>query len=132
MRQINFECRLKQIHNFTRIQRHKNIMPMDIDGMIDYGGKYFLFLEGKVEGTPISTGQRLALENMVKSHWKAGHPSAALIYFHNTPVTDEVIVSDCNVRYIYGMKNGKLDWHETLVNIIDAIDKFEKKYILNQ
>jgi len=45
------------------MQRRRGIIPTDIDGFIDYGGKVFVYFEAKLIGAPVRRGQRLALEN---------------------------------------------------------------------
>jgi len=132
MHGIYNEARFKQINNFTKIKRMRGIMPMDVDGLIDYGGKAFIYFEGKREGNGMDKGQRMALENVVKSHWKAGHPSAALLYIHNVPTDEQVWVDECAVIWIF-MKtaNGIFKWVDFIKGIYtvnSAIQQFEKKY----
>ena len=131
MSEINNRNRFKQIHNFTKIQRLRGIMPTDIDGFIDYGGNAFVYLEGKVEGQDLSMGQRIALERVVRSHWKANHPTIAIVYEHNIPYYEEVMVHECLVTKVYGRLNGgQFGWKEILTqNVTEIIERFENAYL---
>jgi hypothetical protein len=106
-------------------------MPTDIDGFIDYGGNAFVYLEGKVEGQDLSMGQRIALERVVRSHWKANHPTIAIVYEHNIPYYEEVMVHECLVTKVYGRLNGgQFGWKEILTqNVTEIIERFENAYL---
>lgn len=128
---IKNRSRQKQIHDFSGLKRLRNITPTDVDGLIDYGGKNFIYLEGKVSGNEMFYGQKLALENMVKSHWSAGHPSIAIIYEHWVPVDKDVNVANCTASKIYSkMDSGKFEWQsaEGLWTVVELVDLFEQKY----
>jgi hypothetical protein len=121
---IEDRARAKQINDFGGMLRMRGIYPTDIDGLIDYGGTSFVYLEGKTEGAPIKKGQQMALENLVDSHNKAGHTASALIFRHNTPVEQDIKVSDCRVETLYF--RGK--WHpqEKQITVLGFIEKWEK------
>lgn len=82
--------RYKQLIDFSGLLFHRNITPTDIDGFIDFGGNAFIYMEAKLEGIEVNKGQRIAFENIVKSHEKAGHKAIAIIWRHNIP-EDEMI-----------------------------------------
>jgi hypothetical protein len=124
MKNINYPKRIRQIHDFTQVKRMRGITPTDIDGLIDYGGRAFIYVEGKAEGAELPKGQRMALENVVNSHIKAGHPSAAFVYIHNTTPDETVYVEECPVILVYSGRG----WQETYINILELITKFEEKY----
>ena len=56
--------RLRQPVDFGGIA-YGNMMPTDIDGLIEYRDRVFVFYELKLRGTPMPTGQRVALCNIV-------------------------------------------------------------------
>jgi len=98
----------------TRQERHKltalaaygllrvrGIYPTDIDGLIDYGGRSFVYMEGKTITAQLKKGQKMALENIVNSHNKAGHTSVAIIYRHNTRVSEDIQVKSCFVSAVF-------------------------------
>ena len=130
--EINHIDRFLQVNNFTNIRRMRNIMPTDIDGLIDYGGKAFIYFEGKKEGKSMEYGQKLALENVVKSHWKANHPSAAILYVHNIPSHEQVMVDKCDVILIFLKTNNNIfkwvDYVKGIYTVQSAIEQFEKIY----
>lgn len=132
--------RAQQIHSFTDLKRKRNISPTDIDGLTDYGGKAFIYMEGKVIGKELEPGQRLALEAVVSSHWQAGHPSMALVYEHDIPASQKVPVAFMFVRGVYTLKpipflTGRR-WQNTnwyfpqteTIKVVKAFDYFEEHF----
>lgn len=124
--------RQRQIHSFSGLKRLRNITPTDIDGLIDYGGKHFIYLEGKVSGNELFYGQKLALENCVKSHWASGHKSIAVVYEHWIPPQYDIDVSKCVVTKIFTMneKTQEFYWWESKgseYTVLEIVDLFEKQ-----
>lgn len=106
--EFQYRERAKQLMSFEGMQ-WDSMTPTDIDGFLDYRGKYFVYMEGKVVGKDLLRGQELALENATQSHVKAGHKAIAIVFEHNTPVEQDVIVKNCRVvRYYF-----KNEWQET-------------------
>ena len=62
---INNIQRAQQINDFSNLLYGK-ITPTDIDGMIEYRGKLYIFFEIKYKDKDMPFGQRLALERLVK------------------------------------------------------------------
>jgi len=120
------------------------ITPTDIDGLLDYNGRAFVYLEGKLIGKTTEGGQRYAMQNMVTSHWKAGHPSMALIYEHDIPVSEQIPVAYCFTRMIYchrqivnlcGKRWGDSFWwfpQTSTTKVLTAIENFEKEFRIYQ
>ena len=77
--------RYKQLIDFSGLLFHRNITPTDIDGFIDFGGNAFIYMEAKLVEAEVKIGQRIAFENIVKSHERAGHKAVAIIWRHNVP-----------------------------------------------
>lgn len=133
-------ARKQQINNFEGLLRGRNITPTDIDGFIDYGGHAFIYFEGKLMDTEIETGQKRALEAAVSSHWKAGHPSMALIYWHCIPADQQIPVAHQFIRGIYCLQlipglcekrfNGSWWWFPTskALSVQKAMDLFENHF----
>jgi hypothetical protein len=119
---INYEERFRQPISFEGLDRHRGLRPTDIDAFIDYNGNAFVYIEAKVRYKQIETGQRLALERVVNSHEKAGHPAIAILVWHLEPPENTVILKDCPVAEIYfggswrAVKDGSL---------VDCISRFE-------
>jgi len=101
--------RAKQLMNYEGME-WESMTPTDIDGFLDYRGKYFVYMEGKVVGKDLLRGQELALENATKSHAKAGHKAIAIVFEHDTPVEQQVFVKNCRVVRYY-LNNS--EWRET-------------------
>ncbi len=124
--EILYTKRLKQAMDFGGLRYHRNIRPSDIDGVLDFGGNLFIFIEAKVIGTPESVGQNRLLENLADTIQLAGKECVVLWFNHNTP-TDEVVDvqnGSCYKRY-YKSQYKHLDF-TTVGNIIDRILKHFK------
>ena len=87
---IHNKKRYKQLFDYSGLLLHRNITPTDIDGLIDFGGNAFIYMEAKLIDAEVKMGQRIAFENIVKSHEKAGNKAIAIIWRHNVP-EDEII-----------------------------------------
>lgn len=114
--------RAKQIRDFSGLQYAGKITPTDIDGMIDFGNKAFVFFELKFGNTPLHYGQRLALERLVDNILPPKH-AIAFIGKHNDDVCFDIDVAKCwAVEY---RTSGK--WKElSHITIKEAVDKFLK------
>ena len=119
--EILYANRLKQAMDFGGMRYHRNIRPSDIDGVLDFGGNLFIFIEAKVKGTPESVGQNRLLETLADTIQMAGKECVELWFNHNTP-TDEVVDvqnGNCYKRY-YNSQYKHLDL-TTVGDIIDRI-----------
>ena len=138
---IKFKARAKQLNSFRDLLRHRNITPTDIDGLIDYNGKAFIYLEGKMKNKTLDIGQKKALESVVRSHWRAQNPSIVIYFWHDTPSDCEVQVAWMFVKMIFTIKpitclTGKQ--HQTEINwyhpqtqtttVKQAIEYFEEQF----
>lgn len=121
--------RFKQVISFAGMERIRRITPTDIDGFIDYGGECFIYMECKREGRDLDYGQRLALENVVKSHTAAGHKACVILFTHNTPFDEVIICRDAPVKSVYGWKDGALRWvdisdNRTVIRQIELLENY--------
>lgn len=78
---INNRARAKQLRDFRGLL-FGNITPTDIDGHIEYHDKGHIFIETKLNDTPLPYGQRLALERLIDDLNKI-KPSIGIIASHN-------------------------------------------------
>jgi hypothetical protein len=117
--------KFEQKVSFKGLKRDRGISPTDIDACIDYNGNAFVYMEFKTEGAELKNGQRMALENIVKSHSKAGHPSCALILYHNTPARNEIIAKDLIVDNVY-QNNKWRDWRSADQTLLQFLEYWEK------
>jgi len=107
------------------MQRRRGIIPTDIDGFIDYGGKVFVYFEAKLIGAPVRRGQRLALENVVKSHDTAGNRSSAIIFRHDTTPSEIVVASTQFVDESYFKLNDEYSWRVPIVEQYTVVQFLE-------
>lgn len=63
--------------------RFGNITPTDIDGLIEYQGKGYVFIETKYQNAELPYGQRLALERLCDD-LQIVKPTLLVIASHNT------------------------------------------------
>ena len=124
---IRHVARKQQINDFSGL-RYGNITPTDIDGLIEYRGKYWIFIEVKYMDTILPFGQRLALERMVVDTSMGGKCSVAIVAEHNMhDVKKSVLVAGCNVReYYYGRSGRASKWQypKQPMTVHRLIDRF--------
>lgn len=120
--QIYNRNRAKQVVNFNGLI-YGNITPTDIDGLIDFHNKCFVFMELKYKDAPLPDGQRIAIENVIKSQ---GKPSIGIVASHDMPADRDINAVDCRVREIF--YHGK--WHvvKQSYSVKRMIDRFVDKY----
>jgi len=121
---IKYRERMRQINDFCGLKYGK-IEPTDLDGLIEYHDKKFVFLEGKFDCTPILYGQKLAIERLVRNLKK---PTLAIIYQHQIedPKRD-VPVAECFVREVYAnYSERKYKWISPKypVTVLTVVDQF--------
>jgi hypothetical protein len=102
---IKYPDRYKQLISFEGLERHRKITPTDIDGLIDYAGNAFLYMECKLESKyfneGIDFGQKKAIENLIESQRMSGCLSIAIIFTHNCNPDEIIIAKDQIVREVY-------------------------------
>ena len=118
---INHPERAKQIISFEGMERRRGIIPTDIDGFIDYKGGVFVYMEAKLINAPVTVGQRLALENVVKSHEQAQNKACSIIFRHDTEAKDIIIAKDQVVDETYFKLNGELEWRKPKIEDFSLI-----------
>lgn len=62
--------------------RWGNITPTNVDGLIDFGARFFFFVELKLRGAPFLLGQRLALANVRAAIVNGGKRCVVLVAEH--------------------------------------------------
>lgn len=121
---IQYRERARQIIDFSGLQYDK-ITPTDIDGLIEYKGKAYVFVEMKYSKAPIPYGQRLALERLVQDLTKSGKLATVFLCEH--------YVSDCEqdidakktiVRSCYFNNKWRTDGKRTLKERLDNFIRF--------
>jgi len=100
--------RKRQIIDYRDL-RFGNITPTDIDGMIEYHGKAFIYYEFKLNDAEMPNGQRISLEQSIKSHRAAGKQAIAILLEHNIQNWQhDIPAAQCPVREYY--LNPKYGW----------------------
>jgi hypothetical protein len=99
--QIEFAARAKQINDFSGL-RYGNITPTDIDGVIEYKNKAYVWIETKYLEKSLPHGQRLCIARLVDDADKAGKEAIAIIVEHavHNPAMS-IPVAECYVREMY-------------------------------
>ena len=120
---IRNENHAKQLNDFRGLLRRRGITPTDIDGLIDYNGKAFIFLEGKHANTALPMGQKMALENIAKAIQDAKREVIVFVFRHNVEQSQQITVADQLVTEIYYQRR----WFSPTkkLNVLDAIIIFE-------
>ena len=124
---IKHNNRCRQLIDFKSLQDGK-MMPTDIDGMMEFKNKAYVFFELKYEGAYMPTGQRIALERLVNDTAKAGKKSICFFAYHNQKnYLDSIdagnsIVQSC----FYEGKWQKVDGNLTLR---DCTNEFLKEFM---
>lgn len=116
-------ARAQQVNDFRNLVYGK-ITPTDLDGLIEYHNKAYVFVEIKYKNKDVPFGQRLAIERLVND-LSGKKKCLAMICEHDTRDTNEhVDVASCKVRQIYF--SDELYWREPKhsITIKEAIDSF--------
>jgi hypothetical protein len=90
----------KQIIDYSGL-RYNNITPTDIDGLIEYKGKAFIFYEFKFNNAPMPLGQRIALTRLVDAIQKGGTPAMLILCSHNNPASEDIDAAHATAKAIY-------------------------------
>lgn len=133
---VKNESAFKQKLLFVKLERRCKITPTDVDGLIDYNGNAFLFLEAKKENGIMSYGQSLAYENLIHVLQKGGAPSICVLFRHDTPSNKNIITYNKIVDSIYLFDEEYDDWRwkkpDRQITVLEAINIFEKKCLKNK
>ena len=92
--------RAQQINSFKNMKYGK-ITPTDMDGMIEYKNKAYIFLEVKYKDKTLPFGQKLALERLVKDTSINKYSIAIVCEHYIDDTRKQIDVADCNVRELY-------------------------------
>ena len=99
--QIRDRDRSRQINDFTGL-KYGNITPTDIDGLIEYHNKAYVFIEMKYGNTKLPDGQKWALERLNNDLTKSGKPTITIIGTHQEANPEKDInVANTSVKKYY-------------------------------
>jgi hypothetical protein len=107
-----------QVRDFSGL-RFGNITPTDIDGMIEYHGICYVYIETKFENATLPFGQRLALERQ-NDDMERVKPTITIISKHHTD--GDIDVANTTVTEF---RFNKI-WHitQSITTTKDLITKF--------
>ena len=117
---IENEDRLRQVVDFEGLKFGK-LYPTDVDGVLEYKNKGYIFLEFKCGDACLSQGQCIALTRMVDDLSKV-KPAVLFVARHRTRTCDKVYADKCIVTEYYW--NG--EWYETETPLRDIMEAFIK------
>lgn len=93
--------RAAQLRDFSGLL-YGNITPTDIDGLIEYKNRCFVFMETKKEGNDLPYGQMLALRRVCDAISNPiKKPSILFITEHNNGNGEDIDFARTIVRQIY-------------------------------
>lgn len=123
---FNHRDRAKQLVDFSNM-RYGSIMPTDLDGCVEFGGKLFVFFELKVGDAPCPFGQKLFLERLADNFCNNGKIGVSFIAEHNTPVDQDIDCSLCVLREYRW--EGRWIRPKYTVTLHDAIQRLYLTYV---
>ena len=118
---------LRQVVDFSGL-RYGRSHPMDLDGLVEFGGRLFVFFELKFGAKEVPFGQRLALDHIVDAihNPQAGRYAVCFIAQHcSTGDIDAAKAQVIEYRW-----NGQ--WHSPKNadgTLFHAIDAFGSRYL---
>jgi hypothetical protein len=112
-----------QVRNFSGL-RYGNITPTDIDGMIEYKNKLYIFIETKFGNAELPFGQRLAFERLCDDLQKV-KPTLLIIASHNSNGDIDVAkttVTSYRYRGVWKTQNQQRSTGELIAWFIASIE----------
>jgi hypothetical protein len=101
------------------------ITPTDIDMLIEYHGRYFIFAETKYDDMELPFGQRLALERLCDATERGNRPSILFVTSHHASADMDIdMAQTIVVEYRY---RGEWRTPPESITLKDAIASFIKK-----
>jgi len=118
----------EQGRDFSGLQ-FGTITPTDIDAVIDFQDRAFVFIEAKHQNTGLPYGQRLAIERLCDACGETKRAALALIVSHQTPPDQQVDYATCVVAEFRFRREWRVPTRRLLTR--DAIDHFLEMAGLN-
>lgn len=120
-----------QATNFTGLRWKQKLMPTDVDGVMEFADKLFIFLESKFGETPMPYGQKLALERITDAIGESGRPSFCLLASHVSGKGEDVYLAKSIVTMVrHDKKWEKLKKEMTVKQVMDELlKKYAPEYL---
>jgi hypothetical protein len=126
--QIRNRERARQIIRFDGMAYGEKAYPTDIDAMIEWKDKCYVFIEAKFGDAPHPVGQKLLAERMTRALSAAGKHSLYLVARHSVPPEQDVILADCLVHEYWFDGNWKETHPENRPTVKFWTSMFLRKY----
>lgn len=118
--------RAAQLRDFSAL-RYGNITPTDVDGLLEFSDKLYVFLEFKLGGAPMDYGQRLCFERVCDALATAEKIFVAIVAEHDTPIGQQIDCAQAKVRSYY--QDGQWNAMYGDLTVIDMIDGLYRRFI---
>ena len=94
---ITHMARAKQVIIWPNM-RWGSVTPTDIDSYLEFDGRVFVFIEVKLRGVELQTGQELAFVRLGDVCADANRHSLLVVSEHRTQTHEIVVLGDTSVR----------------------------------
>jgi hypothetical protein len=95
--------------------------------MIEYNNKFYIWLEIKLKGTELHTGQMLALQRLCDDLQNSGKRTLVIVSDHEEKDTSKQIDAASTIVRMY-RTNYKWASRKETITTIELIDEFLKRY----
>lgn len=100
--------------------RYDKITPTDIDALLEFGDKLFVFIETKLPGVAMDRGQQLALERVVDAIAETGRRAIGIVCEHENRDGD-INFALCGVTEYRWLKQWRVP--VTKITAREAVDR---------
>lgn len=119
---IRHRERARQVVDFSGL-RFGNITPTDVDGLIEFRNRCFLFIELKHVVKPtLDAGQRMALERLADDLRK---PTLVLVALHDTRADEDIDAAEAFLHAYYWL--GQWRKPRAVISVREAAEGFFTK-----
>lgn len=118
--------RKRQIVDFHSLLWDK-ITPTDIDGVIDFQNKLYIYFELKYGDANMPYGQRLAIERIIDSHENGGTPACGIVAQHDVGNPEDdidaalCIVTEYRWRYAWHKPQGTTSLRQAIDRVRELV-----------
>ena len=116
--------RARQIIDFSSL-RYGNITPTDIDGLIEYHNKAYIFYEYKYQNAELPKGQKIALERIANDLSKTKETIILICEHTENNCNNDIIAAKAIIRAIY--YKGK--WGKPIESMNVTVDNFTNRFL---
>lgn len=118
--------RAAQLRDFSEL-RYGNITPTDVDGLLEFSDKLYVFLEFKLGSAAMDYGQRLCFQRICDALAIAEKIAIAIVAEHDTPIGQQIDCAQAKVRCYY--QDGQWQAIQSDLTVIDMIDGLYRRFI---